>query len=78
MDHPVETIEIRCPVGPQRLFSKVLRRGEKPTVTDNLIEFACADCKLALQRKGERVKRILHRFDLAGELVESVIERGGR
>lgn len=76
----METIEIRCPIGPRRLLSKLLVRGEHPHVTpDNLIEFACADCKVTLQRSGSpRVKRVLHRYDLLGTLVETVVERSGR
>lgn len=76
----MESIEIRCPVGPRRLLSKLLVRGEHPDITpDNLIEFACSDCKQTLSRQGNsRVKRVLHRYDLAGVLVETVVERSGR
>jgi hypothetical protein len=75
----METIEIRCPIGPQRLLSKLLVRGQHPAVTtDNLIEFACSDCKQTLQKQGQKVRRILHRYDLSGDLIETVIERGGR
>lgn len=69
-------IEIRCPVGPRRLLSKVLTSGDSPHVTaDNLIEFACPDCARALRRREPDVFRVLHRFNLAGDLVESVVSR---
>lgn len=70
------TVEIRCPVGPRRLLSKLLVRGEKPVVVEgNLIEFACDDCKKTLrQQQAGPVTRVLHRYNLAGELVETVVQ----
>ena len=72
----IEVVEIRCPVGPQRLFAKFrLEGGVSPHVTqDNLVEFACSDCKKALRDKGVPVSRVLHRYDFFGELIESVRE----
>lgn len=68
-------VEIRCPIGPKRLLSKLLMSGERPTVTDgNLIEFSCTDCRKELRTKGRSVSRVLHRYDLSGELIESVIQ----
>ena len=71
----MEEIEIRCPVGPRRLFLKMLADGRKLTITDgNLIELACSDCKKLLRvEHGILCSRVLHRYDLAGDLVESVI-----
>jgi hypothetical protein len=72
----VETIEIRCPVGPRRLLSKLLVDGGRPKHVDgNLIEFACDDCKRTLRRQGETLSLVLHRYDLAGNLVETLVER---
>lgn len=69
----MKTIEIRCPVGPKRLLSKLQLAGERPTITDgNLIEFSCSDCTKIQRRSNPEVFRILHRFNLIGELVESV------
>lgn len=71
----METVEIRCPVGPQRLLSKLRLSGERPVITgDNLIEFACDDCKRTIRRRGTPVYRVLHRYNLLGELVETVTE----
>lgn len=73
----METVEIRCPVGPRRLLSKLISSGGKPHVVDgNLIEFACDDCKRSARRVTPGVVRVLHRFDLAGTLVESEVVRG--
>lgn len=72
----VEIIEVRCPVGPRRLFAKLRSIGEEPHYTpDNLIEFACQDCRKALATQGTPAKRVLHRFDFFGTLIETVLER---
>ena len=69
----METVEIRCPVGPRKLLSKLLVRGDQPTiVAGNLIEFSCEDCRRILRKRGEAVAHVLHRYDLAGELIETV------
>lgn len=68
-----EVVEIRCPVGPRRLLSKLLLSGDKPHITnDNLLEFACSDCRRALKLEGVYVDIVLHRYSLDGQLVESV------
>lgn len=68
------TIDIRCPEGPRKLLMKLQLSGEKPTYSDgNLIELSCDHCKVTLRRQGMRVKRVLHRYDLAGELIETEV-----
>lgn len=58
-----DVADLRCPVNPSRLFARL--RG--PVIVEgNLIEVACRDC-----RRGRRV-RVLHRFDVLGNLVETV------
>lgn len=58
-----DVAELRCPVNPSRLFARL--RG--PVIVEgNLIEVACRDC-----RRGRRVQ-VLHRFDVLGNLVETV------
>jgi len=70
----MQTVEIRCPVGPRRLLSKLLLSGGKPQVVEgNLIEFACDDCKRTMRQRGDVVTRVLHRYNLAGELVETAV-----
>lgn len=73
----METVEIRCPVGPRRLLSKLLMAGEQPKHAEgNLIEFACDDCKRELRkRRTDTIVRVLHRYNLAGVLVETIIEQ---
>jgi uncharacterized UBP type Zn finger protein len=69
----MKVIEIRCPEDPRRLFSKLIKEGGKPVITDgNLIEFSCQNCKKALTARGIPVARVLHRYNIAGELVETV------
>lgn len=71
-------VELRCNVGPRRLFGKVKADGGKPTVVDgNLVEFHCRDCTKALRSTSPTpVERVLHRFDVSGQLVETeVVEK---
>lgn len=52
---------------------KLLLSGEKPHITeDNLIELACDRCKEQRKKKIGVAMRVLHRYDLLGELVETV------
>ncbi len=69
----METVELRCPVGPRRLFSKLRLAGQEPTFTvDNLIEFACTDCRKELRSRGVEASFVLHRYNFVGELIETV------
>jgi DNA-directed RNA polymerase subunit RPC12/RpoP len=69
------SIEVRCPNGPQRLFMKLKMLGETPTITDdNVMEFACSDCKRALRNDGIEVSRVLHQYDFLGRFVDTYLE----
>ena len=71
----MRAVELRCPVGPRRLLSKLLIFGACPIIVPgNLVELACEDCKKTLRRQGQTLVRVLHRFDLAGDLVETYVE----
>jgi len=68
----MHSVQLRCPVGPKRLLAIVRSSGDTPKVVPgNLVEFACYDCKTRLRKEGEKVVQVLHRYNLAGELVES-------
>lgn len=70
------SIDVRCPQGPQRLFMKLKLSGETPSITeDNLMEFACSDCKRALRKEGFEVERVLHQYDFLGRFVNTYLER---
>lgn len=84
-DDALTEVEVRCPVGeelpdghcrPGRLLMKLLVAGEVPSFVqpDNLIELACEDCRYRLRRAGFQVRRVLHRYNLAGELVETLTD----
>ena len=64
-----EMLELRCPIDRQRMFGRLVVDRSIRIVEGNLIEFACDKCK---RRVGAH--RVLHRFDLAGELIETVVE----
>jgi|GEM_PF-3416824 len=78
-------VEVRCPVPeqlpsgrcrPGRLLLKLRLAGGRPSYVhpDNLIELTCEDCKYRLKQAGVRVGRVLHRYDLAGCLVQTLTE----
>lgn len=69
-------LEMRCPTGPRRLLAKVRQQGGQPVYVDgSLIEFACNDCKRTRRVEGRPVPaRVLHRFNVLGEMVETVEE----
>lgn len=68
------TIDIRCPEGPRKLLMKLQINGERPTFTEgNLIELSCDHCKATLRRGRMKVTRVLHRYDLSGELIETEV-----
>lgn len=69
-------VEVRCPNGPQRLFTK-LKLGEEVgryVHPENLIEFSCSDCSRRVGRERGQPQRVLHRYNFLGELIESVIQ----
>jgi hypothetical protein len=68
-------VELRCPIGPKALLAKVIKQGDGTRRTEgNLLELACRDCAKQLRKKNPEVKRVLHRFNILGELVESVVQ----
>ena len=71
-----EWAELRCPSNPSRLFARLRLSGEQPSYIqpDNLIEMACWDCRKLLGLSGRKVRRVLHRYDLAGNLVTTLVE----
>jgi hypothetical protein len=70
-----EVVEVRCPVGPRRLFTKVKlgEEFERYIQPENWIEFTCSDCAKRLSKqRGERL-RVFHRYTFIGELVQTVV-----
>jgi hypothetical protein len=67
-------IEMRCPVGPRRLFALMLDRGERPRRAEgNLVEFVCRDCAKELRHADATVVYVLHRYNIMGELIETEV-----
>jgi hypothetical protein len=71
----MRTVEVRCPVGPQKLFTK-LKLGEEfaKYLPGNLIEFTCGDCARTISRERQEPVRVFHRFNFIGELIDTSIE----
>jgi hypothetical protein len=65
-------VDLRCPVNPSRLFAK-LQMQEAVIVEGNLIEVACTDCRQL--RNDPDVLRVVHRFNVIGEAVETEVVR---
>lgn len=72
----MKTVEVRCPVGPRKLFTK-LKLGEESgryVPETNAIEFTCSDCARTLGRQRQQRCRVYHRFNFIGELIETIVE----
>lgn len=69
------TVEVRCPVGPRKLFTK-LKLGEEfgRYLPGNLIEFTCSDCARHISRERKARVRVYHRFNFIGELIETHVD----
>ncbi len=65
----IDIVEVRCPIGPQRLFTKLrLDAATVRYVDGNLIEFPCSDCR----RRDPENLSVFHRYNFLGELVQTV------
>lgn len=71
----MNTVEVRCPVGPRKLFTK-LKLGEESGryLSNNLIEFTCGDCARRIGREHRQRVRVYHRFNFIGELIQTVVD----
>lgn len=76
-----EVVEVRCPLGAKTLLAKVLaeKGGTARRTTENLLELSCRSCTRQARHEMADVGmstgfRILHRYDFAGQFVESVRE----
>lgn len=80
-----EIVEVRCPVDqvrpdgvchPGKLFFMLRKSGEQPTydVGGNLIQLSCPDCRKRLRRQGREVSRVIHAYNILGELVKTWAE----
>lgn len=81
-------VELRCPTGaernghchPGRLLAKLRLSGEAPSYVqpDNVIEMPCRECRERYwSRHGRRVRNVLHRYDLSGAWVSTLVEDEG-
>lgn len=74
-ERPEQIVELRCPLGPKALLAKVVQLGDRPRMAEgNLMELSCRDCARTARKTNPSVKRILHRFNVLGDLVESVVQ----
>lgn len=74
-------VEFRCPEStvdghgvphPGPLFAVLLLSEARKQAAGDLIEIACQRCKQRRNRNGERLLRVVHRFAITGDLVETL------
>lgn len=72
-----QVIDLRCPFGPKQLLAKVVQHGDYHGMTPDrtLMELSCRDCAKRERKKDPAVSFVVHRFNVLGQLVESVIRR---
>jgi hypothetical protein len=72
----VTVVEVRCPVGPRKLFTrlKIGLESARHIEVGNLIEFTCWDCARRRGRLRGRSVRVYHQFNFIGELVRTLVE----
>lgn len=68
-------VEIRCPAKYKRMFGKLVRKDEEVVVSDNLLEFSCRPCTKEERALDSGVERVVHRYNIGGELVETFTYR---
>jgi hypothetical protein len=71
----VTVVEVRCPVGPRKLFTRIKLGEEQYAYVPerNLIEFSCGDCSRRMSRERGEPLRVYHRFNFIGDLMETVV-----
>lgn len=72
----VEVLELRCTEGFGKLLGKWFRTGMPlPVDPENMAELPCADCKRRMKREHPEIRFVLHRFNVLGELVDTIVVR---
>lgn len=73
---PEEKLDLRCPYGPKQLLAKVVQQGDYAgRSADGLtFEIACRDCAKVARKDNPNIRRVVHRFNVFGELVESIAQ----
>jgi hypothetical protein len=69
-------LDLRCPFGPRQLLAKVSRDGDYHGMSpDGLtLDIACRDCAKQTRKTDPRVRRVVHRFNVLGQLVDSEVQ----
>lgn len=69
-------VELRCPES----MGKLLGRAQAAALPGGQVEIACTNCARRHRAAGEPVTRVLHRFNLLGELLTTdvIVHPDGR
>lgn len=75
-NYTYKIVDIRCNVGPKELLMRY-RMVDAPIRIDewNLMLLMCSWCSRQEKKKDPMVRRVIHKYNLLAELVESEIER---
>ncbi len=66
-----EVKEIRCPVGFRKLFLRL--QGQPINYVEGVfMELACSDCAREARQQGRSVRRVLHRYNILGEHIQTI------
>lgn len=70
-----DLVDLRCPEGPEGM-GKLLGRTRPVFYADGVVELACGNCARQFRRGRLPVARVLHRYNLLGELLATEIIPG--
>lgn len=83
MDQP-GVVDLRCPqpvtrngfCHPGRLLARLRLAGQQPSFVqpDNVIEMPCEECRYRMRKEGRPVRRVLHRYDMAGTWITTLVD----
>jgi hypothetical protein len=67
--HQAPMVDLRCPES----MGKLLGRTQPVLHTEGMVELACGNCARAFRKGGMTVARVVHRYNLLGELLATQI-----
>ncbi len=66
-------VELRCPEGMRKLLGKAIHATAARPLPDGVLELTCSNCARARRAAGTPCLRVLHRFNLLGELIATEV-----
>ena len=66
--------QLRCPDNQARMFCEVESESDIHIAPGNLIAVACRHCRTEARKTDPLVSRVIHRFNVLGELIETEVQ----